>query len=262
MYDNTCKFLAENFSSDFASWILGKPITLTKLEPSELSLENIRADSVIFLQSSEIILHIEFQTLPDRMIPFRMLDYRVRFYKKFPDKDVYQVVIYLKPSVSPLVHQTTFILSSTSHKFNAIRLWEEPPEIFQQYSGLLPFAPLANTSDPEATLRQVARQIANISDKNVQGNIAASTYITSGLVLNKEIIQRLLRSEIMKESVTYQEILSEGLAEGKARGLAEGKAEGKAEAVRQVAANMLRSQFDINLIAQFTGLSVDEIQKL
>jgi predicted transposase/invertase (TIGR01784 family) len=66
----------------------------------------------------------------------------------------------------------------------------------------------------------------------------------------------------MKESVTYQEILSEGLAEGKARGLAEGKAEGKAEAVRQVAANMLRSQFDINLIAQFTGLSVDEIQKL
>ncbi|MFZ4556122.1 MAG: Rpn family recombination-promoting nuclease/putative transposase, partial [Pseudanabaena sp.] len=184
MYDNTCKFLAENFSSDFASWILGKPITLTKLEPSELSLENIRADSVIFLQSSEIILHIEFQTLPDRMIPFRMLDYRVRFYKKFPDKDVYQVVIYLKPSVSPLVHQTTFILSSTSHKFNAIRLWEEPPEIFQQYSGLLPFAPLANTSDPEATLRQVARQIANISDKNVQGNIAASTYITSGLVLN------------------------------------------------------------------------------
>jgi predicted transposase YdaD len=39
MFDNTCKFLAENFPSDFATWLLGKPITLTKLSPKELSLE-------------------------------------------------------------------------------------------------------------------------------------------------------------------------------------------------------------------------------
>jgi predicted transposase YdaD len=38
--------------------------------------------------------------------------------------------------------------------------------------------------------------------------------LTSGLVLNKEEIQRLLRSEIMKESVTYQEILLEGETKG------------------------------------------------
>ena len=25
-YDNTCKFLAETFPSDFASWLLGRPI--------------------------------------------------------------------------------------------------------------------------------------------------------------------------------------------------------------------------------------------
>ena len=61
MIDNICKFLAESFSADFASWLLGEAITLTKLEPSELSVEPIRADSVIFLESSEIILHIEFQ---------------------------------------------------------------------------------------------------------------------------------------------------------------------------------------------------------
>jgi len=64
MIDNICKFLAENFSADFASWLLGESITLTKLEPSELSVEPIRADSVIFLESVEIILHLEFQTQP------------------------------------------------------------------------------------------------------------------------------------------------------------------------------------------------------
>ena len=74
MYDNTCKFLAETFPTDFATWLLGKPIPLTQLKPSELSLEPIRADSVIFLQSSAIILHIEFQTEPVEEIPFRMAD--------------------------------------------------------------------------------------------------------------------------------------------------------------------------------------------
>jgi len=60
MYNNVCKFLAESFSTDFASWLLGTPLTLTKLEPSELSIEPIRADSVTFLKSLEVILHLEF----------------------------------------------------------------------------------------------------------------------------------------------------------------------------------------------------------
>jgi predicted transposase YdaD len=49
MFDNTCKFLAENFSQDFATWLIGEPIRLTKLSPSELSIEPIRADALILL---------------------------------------------------------------------------------------------------------------------------------------------------------------------------------------------------------------------
>ena len=62
MYDNVCKFLAESFSEDFSGWLIGTPIHLTELKPSELSLEPIRVDSLIFLRSEELILHIEFQT--------------------------------------------------------------------------------------------------------------------------------------------------------------------------------------------------------
>ena len=51
MFDNLCKFLAENFSEDYATWLLGSPVTLTKLSPTELSLEPIRADSLILEQS-------------------------------------------------------------------------------------------------------------------------------------------------------------------------------------------------------------------
>ncbi|MEG3438459.1 hypothetical protein V0288_15110 [Pannus brasiliensis CCIBt3594] len=69
MYDNTCKFLAANFSKDLTAWLLGRSIELTVLEPTELFVEPIRADSLIFLQSDDLIVHIEFQTDPDPDIP-------------------------------------------------------------------------------------------------------------------------------------------------------------------------------------------------
>jgi predicted transposase/invertase (TIGR01784 family) len=82
MYDDTCRFLAEHFSADFASWLLGKAVILTELQPSELSLAPIRADALIFLESDEAILHIEFQTLPKDNIPFRVTDYWLRGYEE------------------------------------------------------------------------------------------------------------------------------------------------------------------------------------
>jgi len=278
MYDNTCKFLAENFSTDFASWLLGKAIPLTKIEPSELSLEPIRTDSVIFLESSKIVLHIEFQTATDETMAYRMANYWLRLYAKYPNKEIYQVVIYLKQTNSPLAHQTSFRSKQLNHEFNVIRLWEQPTKIFQQYLGLLPLAVLSKTNNPEATLRDVAKQIENITDKRLQSSVAASTAIISGIALDKSIIQRLLRSEIMKESVIYQDILLEGkaegraigiaegkavgIAEGKAVGVAEGKAEGKAETTRQLVLNMLNSGIALDLVAQITGLTLKQVQKL
>ena len=85
MFDNVCKFLAEHYSTNFANWLIGKDITFTRLEPSELSLEPIRADAIILLQSEKEIMHIEFQTEPKRNIPFRMTDYRLRGHRTFPE---------------------------------------------------------------------------------------------------------------------------------------------------------------------------------
>jgi len=265
-YDNTCKYLAENFPTDFAIWLLGKPIALTKLEPSELSAEPIRADSVIFLESADLILHIEFQTKTDPKMAFRMLDYWVRLHRKYPNKEIYQVVIYLNPTNSSLVYQTNFNAKKLSYEFEVIRLWEQPTEIFQQYQGLLPLSVLSKTEDPTETLRETAKLINNIEDRQVKNNVTAATAIISGLALDNAVIQRLLRSDIMKESVVYQEILLEGKAEGKAEGLAKGKAEGlakgKVEERNQIALKMFKSNVSVDMIAQFTGLTLKQIAKL
>lgn len=236
MFDNVCKFLAETFATDFATWLIGEPISLTQLSPSELSLEPIRADALILLTSSEVVLHIEFQTQPDINMPFRMLDYRLRVYRKFPHKRMYQVVIYLKRTTSELVQQSVFALPSTRHEFAVMRLWEQPTAMFLQTPGLLPLAVLSRTDNPVGVLNQVAGAIEQITEPRVQQNLAASSAILAGLVLETENIQQILRRELMRESVFYQTILQEGKQEGRQEGRQEGKQEeGMVIVLRQLA---------------------------
>ncbi len=63
-------------------------------------------------------------------------------------------------------------------------------------------------------LSQVSRSLETISQKRVQSNLAVATSILAGLVLNRETIKKILRSDIMRESVIYQDILEEGREEG------------------------------------------------
>lgn len=218
MFDNTCKFLAESFSEDFASWLLGEPITMTQLSPSELSLEPIRADALILLNSDNFVLHIEFQTEPDPTMGFRMADYRLRVFRRFPNKRMRQVVIYLTRSTSELVHQTVFEIPGTRHEFEVIRLWEQSTQPFLKATGLLPFAVLTQTSDAAQTLRQVATRVEAIPEMRAQSNVAASTAILAGLLLKRDFINQVLRRDIMRQSVIYQEWRDEFLQEGRQEG--------------------------------------------
>ncbi|MFM6790973.1 MAG: Rpn family recombination-promoting nuclease/putative transposase, partial [Microcystis panniformis] len=210
----------------------------------------------------QLILHTEFQTDPDSKIPFRMLDYRIRVYRRHPQKQMRQVVIYLRRSDSPLVQENTFRLGETFHSFQVIRLWEENTPQFFHHPGLLPFAILSNTDDPEQVLSQVSRSLETIPEKQVQSNLAAATSILAGLVLNRETIKKILRSEIMRESVIYQDILEEGEEKGLQKGRQEGLQAGKDEKARQIALKMLSAGFSIPEIAQFTDLSPDAIEEL
>ncbi|MCF4966150.1 Rpn family recombination-promoting nuclease/putative transposase [Nostoc sp. CMAA1605] len=250
MYDNICKFIAENFKDDLATWLLGSPIKLTELSPTELSNEPIRADSLILLQSDNLVLHTEFQTDADEDMPFRMLDYRIRVYRRFPEKQMRQVVIYLRKTASPLVNKNDFRLEKTYHEFEVIRLWEEPTERFMTVPGLLPFAALSQTKDPTMVLNEVAKAVEAITDQQLQRNIAAASAILAGIVLQKDVISRIFRSEIMRESVIYQEILQEG------------RAEGRVEATRKLALNLLQIGMDLEQIAQVTELSLEQVQTL
>jgi predicted transposase/invertase (TIGR01784 family) len=242
MYDNTCRFLAEHFSADFASWLLGEPVTLTEIQPSELSLDPIRADAMILLQSDESILHLEFQMLPKENIPFRMLDYRVRGHRRYNDKPMRQVVIYLKFTTSEHAYQTSFTLENTHHNFQVIRLWEQPASLFLEYPGLLPFAVLGQSENPAEMLRQATQLVDQIEEPATQANLMAASAILAGLRLEQNIIYRLVRRDIMQESVIYRSIQD--------------------EKTREIALNFLRDGLSVEAVARGTGLSIEEVQQL
>jgi predicted transposase/invertase (TIGR01784 family) len=249
-YDDTCRFLAEHFSTDFASWLLGKSVPLTELQPSELSLDPIRADAMILLQSDESILHIEFQTEPHRKIPFRMTDYRLRGHRRYEDKTMIQVVIYLKPTTSPLVYQTSFTLENTHHEFQVIRLWEQPASLFLQHPGLLPFAALGQSENPAEMLRQATEIMDQIEDRATQSNLMAASAILAGLRLEENVIYQLVRRDIMQESVIYRSIQEEAETRAAAR------------KQREIATNLLQDGLPIATVARGTGLSVEEVQQI
>jgi predicted transposase/invertase (TIGR01784 family) len=246
MYDDACRFLAEHFSADFASWLLGTPVTLTEIQPSELSLDPIRADALILLESDASVLHIEFQTLPKDNIPFRVTDYRLRGYRRDPSKLMHQVVIYLKQTASPLVYQTSFTMERTHHEFDVIRLWEQPASLFLQYPGLIPFAVLGQSANAEETLRQAAQRVDQIEDPTTQANLMAASGILAGLKLEDEIIYRVLRRDIMQESTIYRSIQRETQIEEK----------------RTIALNLLQEGVSVDIVVRSTGLSIEEVRQL
>jgi predicted transposase YdaD len=72
MYDSTSKLLISQFCTDFTEWLLGEPIKLNEMQPTELYYEPIRADSVVLLKNDNLICHWEFQTNPDKYMVYRI----------------------------------------------------------------------------------------------------------------------------------------------------------------------------------------------
>jgi predicted transposase YdaD len=209
-FDNLFKLLSEKYPTNFASWILNRPETEVEVLKTELSIEPIRADSVTFLQLQGRILHLEFQTQwqSNPPLPLRMLDYWVRLYRLYR-LPITQVVVLLLPPPATQVIETRFTLENTEHQYRVIRLWEENPELFLYDPALLPLAPLTATNEPQILLQRVIQQVNELEqDKRVE--ISAYAQIIAGLKYEKDLVKRLFREGMMRESVIYQDILREG----------------------------------------------------
>jgi predicted transposase/invertase (TIGR01784 family) len=218
-FDNLCKLLAEKHPVRFASWVLGQPIESAEVLKSELSIEPIRADSVILLKLQSQILHLEFQVKldSDPPLPLRMLDYWVRLYRLYR-LPIRQVVVLLRPPAEGTVIESAFVLGTTRHEYQVLCMWEQDPSIFLEDIALLPLATLAATQSPEQLLTQVAQRVSTIESTQQRREASAYVQLLAGLRFNKALIRQVFREDIMRESVIYQEIQQEGEERGILKG--------------------------------------------
>ncbi|OLT58545.1 hypothetical protein BJP37_05315 [Moorena bouillonii PNG] len=256
------KYLAEEYPSEFFHWLLGEEPRDIQVLKTELSAEPIHADALSLLQSTNQILHLEFQTLPqsEPPLPFRMLDYWVRLQRKYRCP-IDQVVIFLKSTTSDLVFTNEFRHTNTWHRYRVIRLWEQDPLPLLANRALLPLATLARSNSPNRLLEQVVAQVDKIEEKPLRGNLAACVDVLAGLRFDQGLVRRLLREEIMEESVTYQDIIQKGVQKGLQQGIDRGKQE---EAlllvIRQLTLRL--GLLDPVLQQQIEGLSITRLEEL
>jgi predicted transposase YdaD len=116
------------------------PAFYWQLIDTELAAETHRADTVILQAGTknqpDQLLHLEFQSRPDRLMPERMLEYWIRLWR-LHRKPIRQVVLYLRKTNSPLVQVDELQVSDTRHRYGVVRLWEQDPQPLLQIPALL-----------------------------------------------------------------------------------------------------------------------------
>lgn len=222
-FDNCCKLLAEKYPEQFASWLLGQPTSSVEVLKTELGIEPIRADSVILLRTQGRILHIEFQVKleSEPPLPLRFLDYWVRLYRRFR-VPIVQVLVVLRPPAEGTEIESAFVMGTTRHEYNVVKLWEQDPALFLNDPALLPLATLA-AGQSEDLLKRTAAQVSKIEPESQRKEISAYAQLMAGLRFNKKLIYQVFREGMMRESVIYQDILQEGEQKGRQEGRQEGE---------------------------------------
>jgi predicted transposase YdaD len=191
-----------------------------------LRRDPIHADSVI-LSSESDILHAEFQTTKKSKVPLplRMLDYYVGFKRQNPRRRVRQAVIVLKETRVAIPDR--YEDESTSYRYDVIKMWEQDPRELMRYEGLLPLATLCRAESDEKLLAEVAARINRIKSRDQRRETLNLSRALAGVRYDRSLIYKILKeSDMLEESVVYQDILQKGVQKGLQQGLQEGLQQG------------------------------------
>ena len=235
--DNLCKTLAEQYPAQFAAWLFGVTSGV-RVDKTELSREPVRADAVIFAHDQIETLHTEFQTTmkSEVPVPLRLLDYHVGFKRKNPSQRVRQMLVVLRDNGEPVPDR--YEDETTVHTFGVVKMWEQDPQELLKYEGLLPLAVLCRAESGADLLGAVAAKINKIKSRKRRSETLNWSRLLAGMRYDKNLIEKIFKeSDMLEESVIYQDILQKGEQRGLQKGVQQGE--------RLVALRQLEKKFGV-----------------
>ncbi len=251
-YDAIFKQIIDLYAPDWAAWLaahFGLPAgPLTPLDP-DLSTVQAWPDKVFRLPGSAGLLHLEVQSSRDGELADRILFYNVLLNHRH-DGPVHSMAILLRPEANA----TNLTGTVTRHRadgreyhrfgFDLVKVWEQRADDF--LAGGLGTAPLGLLTDdakgrlPELVKRLTDRIKDEVESTGKRESLLTGSYLLTGLRYDKDETFPLFQGiDYMKESSTYQAILSEGRAEG----VATGRIEGRIETLRAMLLGILERKF-------------------
>ncbi len=230
-FDNAAKLIFQQRPADVIKFATGYESPI--IEPLRGSLEIRRKREVDVLAKIQIpsarnpkrliwvIVHIEFQTEPVLIMPYRMAEYIGRIIRVY-QLPVISVVIYLRekkirkpdPGFFQQTYPTRFLA-----EWKVMRLWELDGQNYldNPTPGNLPFIPLMKPAPGyhrEAWLQRCVDVAQERIPLDQRADVFYSMDVLSGLVIkNQQTVNLIIPEEIMKESVTYQHIVNKAKTE-------------------------------------------------
>jgi predicted transposase YdaD len=222
-FDTSTKHLLETYPAAWLAYV-GLPATgpVTVID-ADLSTVTAEADKVLRLdEPTRWLVHVEFQASADPTLERRMLRYNALLGSRHR-VPVQSVLILLRPGANHprldgILHQhTPDGQLYLDFRYLVIRAWEQPVDaVIAGALGTLPLAPIAAVTEDTlpAVIRRMDNRIQAEASPREAATLWAATYLLMGLRYSPEIAEQLLRRvRDMRESSTYQAILTEGRIE-------------------------------------------------
>ena len=222
-YDSATKCISQELSRDIATLVFGETPDLDPISES-LPADERRADFIAKITGcEESLIHIEFQTRYDPMMPVRMLSYYARILDRY-ELPVYPIVVYLTRTETPI---ETAYNSHVRNKhviafnYDVIKVWEMRSKMVfaNDLVGLYALAPMM----PDANLAECRAKMIEAIEQNLIRSDAYMCMVTfASLIHPKEVVKNMLNDKLLEETPFYQGVLEEGMEKGREEGMEKG----------------------------------------
>lgn len=241
-FDNATKRLLREKPQHFVSWLVPEGIFKRNLSV-ELKSRNIYADGLFAITVNELpaLLHTEFQTGQDGLMPERLLEYSVLASSENNWLPVYTYVIYLCKDGNvpnpPLIRRLPDGQEVHRFYYQVIEVAKISAKQLLQRGllGLLPLLPLTDGGTQPEMMQEAVSTLVDAREIE----LLALSYAFGGLVSGNEAYDEWFKrsfamlEDILEESWTYKEIIKKGMQQGMQQGLEEGREEEREQRVKE-----------------------------
>jgi predicted transposase YdaD len=223
-FDSTLKTLYEASPIDFPR-LCGYPAEHVSPIDADTSIVSGAADKAIRVTGNpDWIMHVEFQSGPDRSLPQRMnLDSLILHDRTELQVRTAVILLHRKANLRAVNgrHAHQFPGDAEPYRtfhYQVIRLWELPVEMLLQGGpSSVALAPLANVAEEQlpGVIDAMEERYKPIADRSIVARLWTATEILMGLTHEAaEVVQLLAGVMNMEESTTYQAIIQKGENKG------------------------------------------------